>query len=430
MPYTIPAHLVCQITQQIFFEPVLDEEGQAFEKEAIYKALEREAINPLTRQSLAKGDLRRARQTESTVEAALKENPEIWESVYFPEETLFKAIIAKDIETVRAIFERERTLSEQAGKAHRFLTQKMDFNTDLLPPGFSAYHLIKEQADVALLAFIQPLEQIFLKAVRNNDVIEIQQILETAPEFLHCCDAEGNSVLHLCVIHKAKAVMNLLLVSGADYLKLNAVGKSAFNLMAESNDLVLVNDFAQGLRRREETLRVSTIPVAISSSSSSSSSIPSPSGPSFLPSFAFFPGSGSIIPNDSSANSPLVAPLLSHQDLMIKMQNELNVHWDDVFAGVVVEQNLVRLSGIHTVQLGASFRRVGILECFKLRFANEAEYQTFLQYYRQNFPGFIKEEGAYRSEQLSEIKVDVNILANAVLAKMSESARSNLGLRH
>lgn len=426
MPYTISAHLVCQITQQIFFEPVLDEEGQAFEKEAIYKALEREAINPLTRQSLTKEDLRRARQTESTVEAALKENPEIWESVYFPEETLFKAIIAKDIETVRAIFERERTLSEQAGKVHRFLTQKMDFNTALLPPGFSAYRLIKEQADVALLAFIQPLEQIFLKAVRNNDAIEIRQILETAPEFLHCCDAEGNSVLHLCVIHKAKAVMGLLLVNGADYLKLNAVGKSAFNLMAESNDPVLVNDFAQGLREREETLRLSTIPVAIASSSSSSSSSSIP----FLSLSAFFQGSRSILPHNSSASSPAVASLLSHEDLMIKMQTELNVNWDDVLHGVVVEQNLVQLSGIHTAQSGASFRRVGIVESFKLRFANEAEYQTFLQYYRQHFPGFIKEEGAYRSGQLSEVKVDVNILANTVLAKMSESARSNLGLRH
>ena len=112
------------------------------------------------------------------------------------------------------------------------------------------------------------------------------------------------------------------------------------------------------------------------------------------------------------------------------MQTELNANRDDVLAGVVVEQNLVGLSGIDTVQSGAIFRRVGVLECFKLRFANEAEYQIFLQYYRQNFPGFIKEEGAYRSGQLSEIKVDVNILANAVLAKMAESARSNLGLQH
>lgn len=125
----------------------------------------------------------------------------------------------------------------------------------------------------------------------------------------------------------------------------------------------------------------------------------------------------------SSVSSASTSPELSHEDLMKRMQEVLRVDRNAVYVGTAVEQSLVGLAGIRTLQTGASFRRENSLECFKLRFANVAEHQSFLQYYREHFPGCITETGDYREGQLSVVKVDVRILTDLVLPRMAPSVR-------
>lgn len=426
MPYTIPEYLVCQITGQIFFEPMLDLEGQAFEKEAIYKALECGAVNPLTCQPLTKEDLRRARQTESIVESVLREYPEIWEKIYFPEEMLVQAIREENSETVRAIFDRELTLSREAGKLHRFLTRDLHENVAAIPPGYTAYRLIVEQRNAVLLALILPLQhQVYLDAVKNNEEITVRQMLDSNPSLLDYCDSEGNNALHLCVMHKSRAVMRTLLIYGISYLSLNTLGRSAFTLMTESKDSLLINDFAQGLKMHEEKLKEEILhlsSVSVVSSSSSSSFSWQLSFSSFFQALRNTSVPHNISSSPPHVNSSSTSSFLSHEDLMRKMQETLQVSWDDVYSGIVVEQSLVVLADIHTLQAGASFRRCNELERFCLCFANQAEWQIFQHYYADNFPGFIKIVDPYLNGK-SNIHVDVAILVNDVLPRMAQLRR-------
>lgn len=92
-------------------------------------------------------------------------------------------------------------------------------------------------------------------------------------------------------------------------------------------------------------------------------------------------------------NQAVVPFTKSHEELMQKLAKELGVDYSEVYHGTVVEQALVNLADIKTVQTGAKFRRNGDGSTrFELQFANTDEFQQFKTYYHQHYSNFLIKE--------------------------------------
>ena len=110
-----------------------------------------------------------------------------------------------------------------------------------------------------------------------------------------------------------------------------------------------------------------------------------------------------------------------HKELMQKFAADLGVTWNEVYSGSVVEQTLVRITGIETNQNQASYRRNPINQAtyFNLMFANQEEYNHFIAYYNNHFPGLIL-NSCYVEHELSRIEMNTNILYNQISSALGE----------
>ncbi|WP_039455427.1 hypothetical protein, partial [Candidatus Jidaibacter acanthamoebae] len=117
----------------------------------------------------------------------------------------------------------------------------------------------------------------------------------------------------------------------------------------------------------------------------------------------------------------------AHNKVMHELANKLGVNYLEVYGGSVVEQGLVGKAGITTSQASSSYRiEPNYAEKFNLSFANGNEYNQFLNYYNQNFPGFILSTSTYnqyntRGSNYSSVIVDPNKLINQVAATLANT---------
>ena len=68
MSKSIPQAFLCCITQQLMKEPVVDHEGNTYEKEAIIKWLNRTQTSPITRSPLTESQLKPNRALKDAIE--------------------------------------------------------------------------------------------------------------------------------------------------------------------------------------------------------------------------------------------------------------------------------------------------------------------------------------------------------------------------
>jgi DNA segregation ATPase FtsK/SpoIIIE-like protein len=82
--------------------------------------------------------------------------------------------------------------------------------------------------------------------------------------------------------------------------------------------------------------------------------------------------------------------LKSHTEVMRKLAADLDVNYDQVYHGCIVEQTLVGIAGVYTDQASALFRRNSEgITYFILNFSSDLEFQKFLNYYQENYRDFI-----------------------------------------
>ncbi|KIE06078.1 hypothetical protein NF27_BL00010, partial [Candidatus Jidaibacter acanthamoeba] len=123
---------------------------------------------------------------------------------------------------------------------------------------------------------------------------------------------------------------------------------------------------------------------------------------------------------EKSETEGITQSSLSHTELMRKFERKLGVSWNDVYIGTAVEQAIVGIAGIATQQIGAQFRTSTssqtIITTFSLRFNSEADLSSFINYYKENYPGLLVQEQMirYQAGQLTSIKMDTRKLYEEV----------------
>ncbi|MBA8667616.1 hypothetical protein H1Q59_06915 [Holosporaceae bacterium 'Namur'] len=115
----------------------------------------------------------------------------------------------------------------------------------------------------------------------------------------------------------------------------------------------------------------------------------------------------------------------AHDKVMEELANKLGVEYLEVYGGSAVEQRLVEKAGVATSQASSSYRmQENYTKKFNLRFVNNNEYNQFLNYYNQNFPGFILRASTYNAQPVggqnfSSVVVDPNKLINQIATTLS-----------
>jgi hypothetical protein len=72
---SIPDYIICPITNMVMEDPVMDRDGNSFEREAITEWLDKNKISPLTRKPLRQSDLVPNRALKNLIDQYCKENP-------------------------------------------------------------------------------------------------------------------------------------------------------------------------------------------------------------------------------------------------------------------------------------------------------------------------------------------------------------------
>jgi len=115
---------------------------------------------------------------------------------------------------------------------------------------------------------------------------------------------------------------------------------------------------------------------------------------------------------------------LTHEQLMRRFARALQVDYQAVFVGTVVEQVLVRKAGIDRDQTGAMFRRHNEdITYFKLKLT-DTELRRFTEHYQTTFPGVIQQVHARGGEW---VRVDMNtpLLVEKVLPVLEAFCKSS-----
>ena len=103
----------------------------------------------------------------------------------------------------------------------------------------------------------------------------------------------------------------------------------------------------------------------------------------------------------------------THEALMRHLARELKVDYTEVYSGIAVEQTLVNMAQITTVQTGAQYRRLKNGDTrFWLRL-NAGEKQQFIECHGQQFQGLIRQVGD-SSGGLVTFDLNTNILFSQV----------------
>ena len=143
----------------------------------------------------------------------------------------------------------------------------------------------------------------------------------------------------------------------------------------------------------------------------------------------------SVITNTSSAISDATnntnsitnnaQTLPTHIELLEKLSNELKVNAREVYVGSIVEQTLVALAGVYTSQSDSMFKRDNTTgkTSFWLNFKDNQKYQRFIDYYNQNHPRVITEEGGWSTEK-TKVSIDTSYLYN-VLSQILGNFKEN-----
>ncbi|MBA8667615.1 tetratricopeptide repeat protein [Holosporaceae bacterium 'Namur'] len=123
---------------------------------------------------------------------------------------------------------------------------------------------------------------------------------------------------------------------------------------------------------------------------------------------------------------------LTHTELMKKFQKELRVSWGEVYIGIAVEQALVGMAGINTIQTGAQYRTSATngvnTTRFQLRFENRQELRECINFYNREFPGLlINESLEFQAGSFTTINMDTRILHNNVAKELGEHAARERG---
>lgn len=115
----------------------------------------------------------------------------------------------------------------------------------------------------------------------------------------------------------------------------------------------------------------------------------------------------------------------THKELMRKLAQELRVDYSKVYIGIAVEQALVGMAGISTIQTDAQYRPSttnGVITTkFKLKFTSTEELNKFVDYYNQRFPELIvSEELRFQAGGFTEVNMDTRVLYNYVAKSLGE----------
>eukprot|EP00287_Rhodomonas_sp_CCMP768_P015438 CAMPEP_0196759010 /NCGR_PEP_ID=MMETSP1091-20130531/104479_1 /TAXON_ID=302021 /ORGANISM="Rhodomonas sp., Strain CCMP768" /LENGTH=112 /DNA_ID=CAMNT_0042107849 /DNA_START=32 /DNA_END=370 /DNA_ORIENTATION=+ len=75
MAEEVPEDLLCPLTAEIMVDPVIDNEGNTYERAAIEQWLDRSPTSPITRNPLSPRSLRTNRALKNIIEQFLEGNP-------------------------------------------------------------------------------------------------------------------------------------------------------------------------------------------------------------------------------------------------------------------------------------------------------------------------------------------------------------------
>ncbi|MBA8667618.1 ankyrin repeat domain-containing protein [Holosporaceae bacterium 'Namur'] len=106
-------------------------------------------------------------------------------------------------------------------------------------------------------------------------------------------------------------------------------------------------------------------------------------------------------------------------ELIKKLEKELSVDFNELYQGTILEQALVGMAGINTVQSNASFEIDRSTITFWLEFNGRNELDKFKHYYDQNFSGLIiRKNVSSESEDLTAITMDTRKFYSEVVEEL------------
>lgn len=116
----------------------------------------------------------------------------------------------------------------------------------------------------------------------------------------------------------------------------------------------------------------------------------------------------------------------SHKNLIQNNATTLNVPYNDVFHGVVVEGKIARKASIMTSQHNAEYRRNEDYSTrFMLNFANEQEHNKFVAYYSGNYPSSIISHSDYEVGKKSQINFSTRLLTKYIIPDLKDVSVNN-----
>lgn len=270
---TPPEDFICSLSMQIFFDPVITETGQVYEREVIQKWFKEKKTDPLTGKSLPHEGLVRDKFRESEIEKFLKVNPHCYKNVYLPEQSFltavrygdqveFERLLRKDIRFLVNPFENEEVkglcgldivcLEAKADEvglkllrtiihfAHRY--DKAEVKSGGFESDFKIMPYWQKRVKSAV-AEPKLLNQLLLKGIVLGLFEELDDalILGANPD----AKQEDENALLLAVRHNNLAAIKRLQTSGSKIDACNSRGKTILHLAAESENLELLPHLVQ-----------------------------------------------------------------------------------------------------------------------------------------------------------------------------------------
>jgi len=115
---------------------------------------------------------------------------------------------------------------------------------------------------------------------------------------------------------------------------------------------------------------------------------------------------------------------ITHEQLMQRFAEALQVDYQEIYIGTTAEQTLVRMAGIDRDQTGAMFRRHDErITYFKLKL-NDDELSRFTAHYQSTFPGSIQQVHV-RSGEWVRVDFNTQLLADVVVPALNVFSRSS-----
>lgn len=290
----IPEDFNCPLTLQPMFDPVVADDGETYEREAIQECIDRakqekkKLKSPLHQTEI--GDkLIPNRRMISNIREFLTKHPQCIDSFYFPKSSVNESLDAIEngqIEVLHQLIEKDRRLLQRELAGKRILIELVcEFGSEAMI-SLAVAHLKKidkfsfsqeKQEELLLLCAkaknvngIKVLiaesqwtetdkKHFFIKQIQKGCITLVELFLLKIIDINEALDENNNTPLHVAVIYNQKSIVDLLLASGANSKFVNKQLQRAEQLAMELGN----NELATYIPKRRQEIKLGPLKAEI-----------------------------------------------------------------------------------------------------------------------------------------------------------------------